>query len=278
LSAPGWAEGRARLAAPIFAPLRRAVGKLPRDRWPTPEDLCAAAQGIRTESGRALRFVAPGAGSRDERRHYELRVAETGEVETRPGNWHDLFNALAWMAFPRTKARVNAQHAAILAEGGAAEARRRGPERDALTLFDESGLIVASASPELLRLVAEHEWKALFWERRAELAVNVEFVAFGHGLYEKALDPFPGLVAKTVFVPVEALHFMLPEEARLERADALAAAHFAVRARFASPRAMAPLPVLGVPGWHPDGARESFYDDAAHFRPKRSAPRRKMEK
>jgi hypothetical protein len=36
--------------------------------------------------------------------------------------------------------------------------------------------------------------------------------------------------------------------------------------------------VLGVPGWHPDGARESFYDDATHFRPKRSAARRKMEK
>jgi hypothetical protein len=31
---------------------------------------------------------------------------------------------------------------------------------------------------------------------------------------------------------------------------------------------MPPMPVLGVPGWHPDSAREAFYDDAAHFRSK----------
>jgi hypothetical protein len=32
---------------------------------------------------------------------------------------------------------------------------------------------------------------------------------------------------------------------------------------------MAPMPVLGVPGWHPDTAREAFYDDPSHFRSKR---------
>lgn len=272
MSAPGWAEGRARLAAPIYAPLRAAVARLPADHWPTPGELCAAAEGIATESGRPLRFVAPAEGRAGGRMPYERRIAETGEVETRPGSWHDLFNALAWMAFPRTKARLNAQHAAILATGGEAEARRRGPERDALTLFDESGLIVACGSPELERLVLGHEWKALFWERRGELAARMEFLAFGHALHEKALDPYPGLVARTVFVPVGERHFGLPGEVRRARADALAAAHFASRARFASPRAMPPLPILGIPGWHPDNAREPYYDDAAHFRPGRSVP------
>ena len=52
------------------------------------------------------------------------------------------------------------------------------------------------------------------------------------------------------------------------------AAHFADRARFPSPQAMAPMPVLGVPGWHPDTGRESFYDDAAHFRSKGGRPGR----
>ena len=33
-------------------------------------------------------------------------------VETRPGNRHDLFNALAWLAFPLSKAGLNARHAA----------------------------------------------------------------------------------------------------------------------------------------------------------------------
>jgi hypothetical protein len=31
---------------------------------------------------------------------------------------------------------------------------------------------------------------------------------------------------------------------------------------------MAPMPVLGVPGWYPGTARESFYDDDDHFRSK----------
>jgi hypothetical protein len=96
----------------------------------------------------------------------------------------------------------------------------------------------------------------------------MRFFAFGHALHEKALDPYVGIVAKTVFVPVDELFFMLPEEAQVERADALLASHFASRARFHSPRAMAPLPVLGVPGWYLDVQDEAFYSDASHFRAK----------
>jgi hypothetical protein len=267
LSAPGWREGRARLAAPIFAPFLPAIARLPADRWPAAADLTAAAEGIRTEGGQRLRFVAPRERPAGERFSYELEIARAGEVETRPGNWHDLFNALAWIAFPRAKARMNAQHAAILEEGGDAELRRRGPERDALTLFDESGIVVACSAPELPRLVVDHAWKALFWERRTELAARARFTAFGHALLEKALDPYPGIVGKAVFLPVDDAFLALPEAARAQGTDALLAAHFASRARFPSPRAMPPVPILGVPGWHPGTARASFYDDANHFRP-----------
>lgn len=63
-------------------------------------------------------------------------------------------------------------------------------------------MIVASSSPALLRLLVDHEWKDLFWHRRDELVAKVELIPFGHALSEKALDPFIGIVAKTVFVPV----------------------------------------------------------------------------
>jgi hypothetical protein len=44
---------------------------------------------------------------------YECRIWETGEVETRPDNWHDFFNALVWLSFPQTKIAVSASpHAA----------------------------------------------------------------------------------------------------------------------------------------------------------------------
>jgi len=101
----------------------------------------------------------------------------------------------------------------------------------------------------------------------------VRFLAFGHSLLEKMLDPFVGIVAKTVFVPVDDLFAMLPPEAQVARADQILAAHFAARARFPSPRAMAPMPVLGIPGWHPETANEGFYDDAAHFRPGHRRPK-----
>ena len=99
----------------------------------------------------------------------------------------------------------------------------------------------------------------------------MRFFAFGHALHEKALDPFLGIVAKTVFVPVDELFFMLPHEAQVERVDALAAAHFAERSRFRTPKSMAVLPVLGIPGWHAQTGDESFYDDADYFRGKPEA-------
>src|SRR4051794_35940447 len=244
-----------RLGDAMFDVVRPFLDRLPPDRWPTHAEVTALAEGVTTERGKALRFVpqrAPGDAAAAERPYYERHIADTGEIETRPENWHDLFNALQWAAFPKAKARINAQHAAILDEGGDEEARHRSPPRDALTLFDEGGLIVASSKPELFRLVAEFEWKALFWERRADALEHMRFIPFGHALLEQALNPYIGMVAKTVFVPVSDFFFMLSPDSQREEADRMAAAHFESVARFASPKSMPPLPVLGVPGWHED--------------------------
>jgi hypothetical protein len=262
-----WIAARERLATPIFAPLAPALSRLPADRWPTLAELTALAEGVETAKGKPVRFVKPRERNERERRYYEQHIADTGEVETRE-NWHDLFIALAWITYPKSKARINAQHAAILEEGGEAEARRRSPERDALTLFDEGGVIVACTSPGLLRLIRDFEWKELFWTRREELRQKARFLAFGHACFEQALAPYIGMVAKTVFVPVSDFFFMLAIESQLEEADRLVAGHFASRARFASPRTMAPMPVLGVPDWHFAGQDEAFYDDEDHFRSK----------
>ena len=263
-----WAEARERLRLPIFAPLAPTIDALPAERWPTHAELTDAAKDAQTARGKRVRFVKPRERSEREKSCYEEHINATGEVETRASNWHDLFNALVWIAFPRAKAAINAQHATILAEGGEREARLRSPERDALTLFDEGGVIVASRSPELLRLIVDFEWKELFWRRRAELERSTRFFAFGHALYEKALDPYIGIVAKTVFVPATDLFFMSKPESQVAVVDDLVAGHFSRRARFQSPKAMAPMPVMGVPGWHPRTGEESFYDDPEHFRGK----------
>src|SRR3954464_7313864 len=119
----------------------------------------AEGAGVRTASGRPVRFVAPAADDA----YYEIRLFETGNVQTRPESLHDLFNALAWLAFPRTKARINAMHAAQIPR----EQGRRGRLRDLLTIFDEGGAIVC-APPQLVELVRGFRWKELFWERRDE--------------------------------------------------------------------------------------------------------------
>ena len=261
-----WVAARERLRSPVFAPLAPALARLDPRAWPSHDALTALASQARTSRGAPVRFVPPRAHTEGERRSYELHIGATGEVETRFENWHDLFNALVWAAYPRAKAAINAQHAAMLAERGEAEAARRGPERDALTVFDEGGVIVASSTPAAFGRIRDFEWKELFWHRRDELLATTRFLAFGHALYEKALDPFIGMVAKTVFVTVDADFPSLDIASQVAIADEALARHFADRANFSSAKAMAPMPVLGIPGWHPSTEVESFYDDPVHFR------------
>lgn len=40
--------------------------------------------------------------SEDEQRYYETIISEDGVVPTREQSWHDLFNALIWLQFPKT--------------------------------------------------------------------------------------------------------------------------------------------------------------------------------
>ncbi len=202
---------------------------------------------MRTQSGRPVRFVPPG----DSDAYYEVRVDETGCVATRPESLHDLFNALAWLAFPRTKARINALHAEEIPR----ERGRRGRKRDLLTLLDEGGALVQCADPELIALLRGFRWKALFWEQRARVLRNMRFLVLGHAILEQALEPWPGIACKAIFVAPQ------------DEPDA-AAVHWLERLPAeATPQEMAPLPVFGYPGWHPENAHPHFYDDARYFRP-----------
>ena len=174
-------------------------------------------------------------------------------MPTRIDRLHDWFNALVWLAFPRTKARLNALHAAeIPREGG-----RRGRLRDMLTIFDEGGALVVSDDAGLIRLVREMRWRELFWERRERLRQAMRFVVLGHAVLEQALAPWPGITCKAVFVSAE------------RSLDEQAAAWLAGCGPQATPKDLAPLPVFGYPGWLPESGNAAFYDDPRYFRPLR---------
>jgi len=236
-----------RLAHPIYAPLRPWLAAL--GPAPSLAALNAAAEraALRTESGRPVRFVPPGPSDP----YYEVQLYETGRVQSRPESRHDLFNALCWLAFPRTKARINALHAAeIPREGG-----RRGRLRDLLTILDEGGVLVACGDEALNGLIRDFQWKALFWAQRERVRRAMRFVVLGHATLEQALEPRPGITCKALFV----------DPAR--DADAQAAEWLSHLPGGASPRLLPPVPVFGYPGWLLESGNAALYDDERFFRP-----------
>jgi len=255
---------RPALDAPIFAALVPLLRCLPPDRFPRHDELNAlATPSVASGGGAPIRFVPPVASAQ-----YETHVFETGEVQTRPDNWHDLFNALVWLAFPRTKAVLNRHHCEeIRARSGE---RLRGTARDVLTLFDEGGIVVAAADAELASLLREFRWKELFWRRRAEVQRSMRFYVFGHAIYEKALEPYKGVTAKALIVDAASGLLDAPIELQLSELDTRAADYFSGSQALSSTRNLPPLPILGIPGWDPSNAREEYYDDDAQFRPGRS--------
>src|SRR2546425_11627181 len=257
------------LDAPIFTALTPLLGRLPRDRFPRHDELNALRiPSVVSGGGAPIRFVPPAAASGKFSSQYEVRVFETGEVQTRADSWHDLFNALVWLAFPKTKAVLNRHHYEEI------RARRgeplRGTARDVLTLFDEGGVVVASADAELPVLLREFRWKELFWRRRAEVLRSMRFYVFGHAIYEKALEPYKGVTAKALILDAAPGLLDAPIERQLAELDARAAEYFSGTRAFASTRNLSPLPILGIPGWEPANASEEYYDDPSQFRPRRS--------
>ena len=207
----------------------------------------AEERSITVLCGAPVRFVAPST-ARAGYGAYERRVFDTGCVETRQENLHDVFNALAWLAFPRTKAALNARHVDALPREG----HRRGSLRDLLTLLDEGGALVGRADDLAAELVQRRDWRTLFLDRRQH-AEQLEVSVLGHAVLEQALAPWPGITCKALFLPPGP-----PDEQAAKWIMALPPD--------AAPRDLPALPVFGLPGWWPV-QDEAFYGDFRYFRP-----------
>jgi hypothetical protein len=194
---------------------------------------------------------------------YERHVFETGEVPTRAGDWHDLFNALAWCRWPRLKAAMNALHYRHLEDG---EGGRRGPVRDALTLLDESGALVVSGEPALLEALAGRCWYEAFvglrgaWEQSRCLLC-------GHALLEKLRAPYKGITAHALLLLVDTPDVDGGDGRLLPRLDAAVAGALLDGCLDAGPAVLSPLPLAGIPGWWPAPQDAEFYADRRVFRP-----------
>lgn len=257
----------------MFEPLQpagEALGMYP--AWPDLDAYQRLAQALDrppvTASGLPLRFVPQCGKPAEFSAGYEPRVYLRGELQTRSDNWHDLFNALVWLTFPKAKAAINARHYHLQRER-AALGQGRGALQDALTLFDESGVIVVCSNPELCDLLKDFRWKTLFWERRKEVISDMRFVLFGHSLYEKALKPYPGMTGKGLLFPVDEDFLRQPAASRIAHLDAMLAQAIETPGSLSGGRDFSPVPLLGVPGWTPHNEEPSYYEDTRHFRPGR---------
>ncbi len=222
----------------------------------------ALKHGLKAGSDSPLSFVEPSAVAQG----YEERAFRTGEIATRPQNRHDMFNALIWLAFPQAKAALNRRHFAAL---GVASARStRGPLRDALTQFDECGVVVAGTRIDLWQAIRAHRWREAFVDRRAELLASTRFLVFGHASHDALAAPFVGLCGKAMFIEVDAAWLKLPESEALPAVDAKLAAVFDTAEL--SPRDWQPLPLLGIPGATADNETPDYYADTRQFRPART--------
>lgn len=264
------------LESPFFEPLYPVLRQLDQPDFPTRDTLNAllAEHGsISTLSNKPLHFVAQATGKLAFEAQYEPRCFLTGEVQTRDNNLHDLFNALVWLIFPRSKAAINALHYQALTKSAFPLETQRGKVRDQATLIDESGVIVAYADPHLKELLCDFKWKELFWTQREQLIKSMGFYIFGHGLYEKALHPYIGFTGQGLCVKVENEFFRWPLEKRLEHLDDKVAKHLNTENNIELNQSITPVPLLGIPSWDNANRKEAYYENQHYFRPGRNKKR-----
>jgi len=215
---------------------------------------------LKSEGGHAIRFVPSTQLANDA---YEHRIYTTGQVSTRPDSWHDLFNALVWVRFPRIKTAMNALH---FHAGTQANSGHRGPLRDALTLFDECGVIIFSNCMESLKALAERRWTQAF--QTGAFNGTIKLTICGHAILEKYLSPYKSMTAKAMLVHMDKDRFNLPREQQLQLLDRIIADKLRIEKWLTRPACLAPLPLAGIPGWwQSDEQNKLFYDDLLVFRP-----------
>lgn len=194
--------------------------------------------------------------------HYEQRITERGQIATRPGSWHDAWNAWMWSCWPQLKSALNRRQADdVLAFGP----KQRSRAQMAITHFDESGLVVVARESALVEAWSRHDWTELFLTHRAAWSDGrIRVYPVGHALLEHLqLMPHLLLTAKAVAV------LQLGENAvERRRLDTLLAERMDARALLEDPQHPRPLPVSGIPGAWPQQDAD-FYRTGECFRPVR---------
>lgn len=270
--------------------------------WMSRANGLASERAIQNSTAQPIRFVSTSqsgqlAGGAAQARDYEMVVSQSGEVPTRAQGgaaWHDYFNALMWLAWPHTKRVINHRQAEEIGSRGISG--QRGALRDALTLFDEGAVLFVSEQRSAIEDLRQHNWRQLFVERRDQFGSQLRCVVIGHALLHKLMRPYKSICghalplqlpvvvsaqvptldtagahqARPAEVPAGGLHVSPAHriatalEHQFGELDATAAALLA--SDDFGKDSLAPMPILGVPGWWPANEQPEFYNDSQVFR------------
>jgi hypothetical protein len=255
----GW-DPRFLERSPWFWPLARAGQRLAgHTDWPTAAELEALCAELGAGAGTPRLTMGPNVDKRDKRLEgrvrlealYDARIALRGEVPTRERDWHDLFNVLCFATFPRIKHALHTRQYEALSRRvdphAATLPPTRSREQDALTLFDEGGVVVVASPTRVAALAAA---AAELPEASADaLAVAIEampaseplaVIPVGHALYEHLVEGLMMPGARAMLLPLDG-PWPSSEVELLARADQGFAAVLSDPARFQSPREQAHL-------------------------------------
>lgn len=143
----------------------------------------------------------------------------------------------------------------------------RGKQRDALTLFDECGVIVFSKHGEILKALAERRWTDAFLHK--DFSTDVVISISGHAMLEKYLSPYKSMTAKSLLIQVDEGFDQLTQVEKLANLDIRIARRLVDGELLTKPACLAPLPLAGIPGWWPADEQDNknFYTDLQVFRP-----------
>ncbi len=226
------------------------------EQWPRVEALNQPRVTLlHAYTGMPLVFVKQSAELLNDGMHYEQRIFQRGLIATRENNWHDLFNAMMWLKYPKIKSGLNARQWSDIEGHGL---KTRTPAQCAMTLFDEAGAIVTMPD-EMLECWKQHDWHGLFishaddWHQgRARVAV------FGHALLDHALVTETLLVAKCI---------VLEDKSDLPASFERMASDIYAGNSLRGNSELRTLPLCGIPGWHSAIDSSEFVKSAACFSP-----------
>lgn len=247
------------LQHPVFQTLsRQHLALCQQTTWPEVDTLNKQWFSPKNTQGSNIQFIAQEALT--DSQHYEQRIFNHGIVATRSNNWHDLFNAMIWMRYPKMKLALNARQVEDLNATGS---KQRTRSQCAMTHFDEAGAVIRLSDAIMLSAWNEHDWLTFFshWPRVMQ-AGRLQLWLFGHSIYEHALNPAIALVAKAlVLQATQALNDSFIDEFL---ADRISHKHCLM-----DPQELRPIPLSGIPYWHQLYGQKDFFQCVPCFQPKR---------